>query len=361
MKKILIAARDLNIGGIEKSLIILVDYLIEHGYIVSLVLEKIEGDLLKNLNSSVKVIKYMPCSIKFRIIRKTINFFKRIKFCFKYSKKYDVAISYATYSKVSSYVARCASENSILWCHANYMDVFKQNKKLFKKFFQELSYNNFSKIVFVSKSAQKCFLEVFPEKKNTYFCNNIVRDKEIIEKSNEQIELHLEDNNITFLNVGRHDEKQKKITRIIEATKMLKKEDYKFKVLFVGNGKDTEKYKDMVQKNNLDNTIVFVGAKENPYPYYKIADAVVLSSDYEGYPVVFLESYILNKPIITTEVSDYEDIKEKRGIVVEKSVQGIYKGMKEFLKNGYKIKKTFDFQAYNLSCIEKLNEILQKF
>ena len=55
----------------------------------------------------------------------------------------------------------------------------------------------------------------------------------------------------------------------------------------------------MVYSFGLEDNIKFLGKKKNPYPYYKLADAVVLSSDYEGYPVVFLESYILNKPIIT--------------------------------------------------------------
>ena len=117
----------------------------------------------------------------------------------------------------------------------------------------------------------------------------------------------------------------------------------------------------MVQKNDLTQDVFFMGEQANPYPYYKISDCVILSSDYEGYPVVFLESYVLNKPIITTKVSDYEDIQNVRGIVTEKNVQSIYMAMKEFIKNGYNIQNKFEIKKYNKEVEQKLYEILEKF
>lgn len=360
MKKILISAKNLKIGGIEKSLITLIDYLTEHGYTVTLVLEKIEGELLKRLNLKTKVIEYRPCSMAFLPFRKCINYFKRVIFYFRLKNRFDVSISYATYSKVGSYTARIASKNSILWCHADYVSLFNGDKQKVKNFFEELKYSKFSKIVFVSKNAKKTFLEVFPEQENVFFCNNLVNIEEIKEKSEEIIELKKE-KVPTFLNVARHDEHQKKISRIIEASKMLKEKNYDFKMLFVGNGQDTEYYKKQVKKYNLEKNIMFLGKKENPYPYFKITDCVILSSDYEGYPVVFLESYILNKPIITTKISDYEDIEKGRGIVVEKSNDSIYKAMKKFLEKGYEIKNKFDAQKYNKEIKNKLEEILEKF
>lgn len=76
---------------------------------------------------------------------------------------------------------------------------------------------------------------------------------------------------------------------------------------------------------------------------------------------MYLESYILNKPIITTNVSDYEDVQTGRGIVTEKNSESIYKAMKSFIDNGYQIKNEFDILKYNSSVKEKINEILEKF
>ena len=89
------------------------------------------------------------------------------------------------------------------------------------------------------------------------------------------------------------------------------------------------------EKKKLEDNIILLGAKKNPYPYFKISDCVILTSDYEGYPVVFLESFILNKPIITTKVSDYEQVEGKYGYVTDKSIEDIYEKMKLFIEKGF--------------------------
>ena len=121
---------------------------------------------------------------------------------------------------------------------------------------------------------------------------------------------------------------------------------------------------ELVKREKLKNRIEFLGAKENPYPYFKISDCVILTSEYEGYPVVFLESFVLNKPIITTKVSDWNSAIEKTsaGIVTDISESGVYEGMKQFLDS---IKETgtckpakFDAEKYNEEIKEKLQKII---
>ena len=140
---------------------------------------------------------------------------------------------------------------------------------------------------------------------------------------------------------------------------MLKKDNLNFKVLFIGEGKDTNLYKQLVEKYNLQDKIEFLGAKKNPYPYMKLADTVLLTSDYEGYPVVFIEALILNKPIITTDVSDaMQDINNKYGKVIKKDENELYLAMKEFIQNGYEIKEKFDPEKYNKEITRKLKNII---
>ena len=100
-----------------------------------------------------------------------------------------------------------------------------------------------------------------------------------------------------------------------------------------------------------------MGKKKNPYPYFKISDCVILTSDYEGYPVVFLESFILNIPLITTKVSDYQEVEGKYGYVTTKEIEDIYRKMKLFIQEGFKIKETFNVEKYNEDIIKKLEKI----
>ena len=55
MKKILFTARDLNLGGIEKALVMLTNYISNEGYEVTIVLEQRDGILLNELSNSIKI------------------------------------------------------------------------------------------------------------------------------------------------------------------------------------------------------------------------------------------------------------------------------------------------------------------
>lgn len=355
MKKILFSSYSLDVGGIETALITLLKQINEK-YEITLVLEKKEGIFLNELPKNIEVIEFQPNANKNVLIRKATNFLKQLKFKMKYKNKFDYSVSYATYSYSSSFVARNASKNPYLWVHNDYLNFYNGSLEKYKNFFKRLKVENFKKIIFVSENDKKVFINQFNKLENkTICCNNLIDYKKIINLSQEKMEDFEIKPITTFINIGRHIEAQKKLSRIIDACKMLNKEGYKFRVLFIGDGQDSNTYKE--QAKNIDN-IIFLGAKKNPYPYLAASDCLIMSSDYEGYPVVFLESMILNKPIITTDVSDSrQDIENKYGIISEKSTDGIYNAMKNFLDNGFKVER-FDVQLYNDKILNTLDEIL---
>lgn len=401
MKKLLFSAVTLDVGGIETALITLLNYLanqkeddffeeqknndlnnrinlqeqdnkyeenkINNKYEITLVLEKKQGLFLDVLDKNIKVIEYTPNNSKIVIIRKAINLLKQIIFKAKYKNKYDFACSYASYSNPTSFVARTASENSAIWCHLDYLAFFEGNKEAVKAFFEEKHYKEFKHIITVSQRSKETFLEVFPEEKDkTIHINNLIDFNKILCQSKEEVQdiseiqnIKSNQNTTIFINIGRHEEKQKRLSKIIEAAKLLKeKTDNKFIILFVGDGADTDKYKQLVEKYNLKNEILFLGRKKNPYPYLKMADCSILTSDYEGYPVVFVESMTLNKPIITTNVSGVEAIeKEGYAIITKNDVNSIYETMKKFIDDGFEVKSKFNPEQYNKEILEKLEKI----
>lgn len=357
-KNILFSAYTLDVGGVETALINLLNELIKQ-YNITLILEKKQGIFLDELDSEIKIIGYNPNQNKNALIRKSINLLKRIKFIIKYKNKFDFAASFATYSKMGSFCARTASKNNALWGHLNYSKLFNNTEEM-KKFFNFVKYNKFSNIIFVSEEGANNFKEIFLDvKEKVIICNNLIDYKKIINMSNEKIN-DKKSEIPTFLNVGRHEEDQKRLTRIIEAAKILSKEGFQFRILMVGEGPDTEKYKKMINENNLDNYFVFYGKRKNPYPYFKISDATILTSEYEGYPVVFVESLVLGTPILTTNVSDAKkEIDNKYGIVTkDNSAREIATDMKEIIINNNKYKNVFDPKDFNNKIINKLKKII---
>ncbi len=389
MKKILFSAYSLDVGGIETALVTLLKYLV-NDYDITLVLEKKQGVFLEDLPKEIKVITYTPSSLKFKLIRKVINFIKQLSFKLKYKNKFDFSADFATYSMPASFVARTASKNNAIWIHNNYMNFYDNDINQYRKFFENLKVQEFKKIVFVSNLDKKVFIAQFPElTKSTYVCNNLIDYKKIQKLADEKIpnedlkkifgedyhninlnkiskkdaekqskkDINTETKVPIFLNVGRHDEKQKKISRILDATEKLNKNGFKFKVLLVGKGTNTKDYEEIIKEKKLNN-VILLGAKKNPYPYFKISDSFLLSSQFEGYPVVFVESEILGLPIITTNVSDSKkDIDGIFGQVVENSEKGVYRGMKNFLEKGLKTEK-FDSEKFNQNIIEQIKQII---
>lgn len=361
MKKLLFAANTLDLGGIEKALVTWLNYLASLGkYELVLVLEKNQGIFLEELDKKIKIIEYAPSHNKVVLLRKIINAIKRFAFIGRYKNKFDFAVSFATYSHMSSFVARTASKKSALWGHADYLELYQGDKEKMREFFENLHYEKFKKFVFVSEEGKNSFISVFPEQEGkVQVCNNLIDADNIKKLANEEIDL-VNEERITFLNVGRHEEIQKRLTRLIEASKKLKQDGYDFRVLMVGAGPDNEQYRDLVTEEKVDDTIFFLGSQKNPYPYFKFSDAVILTSDYEGYPVVFLESMVLERPIITTAVSGSSSVESGGyGIVTKKSTNEIYKAMKQFIEKGYTPKK-FDAEAFNKESKEKMQQIIEK-
>ena len=155
------------------------------------------------------------------------------------------------------------------------------------------------------------------------------RAKDIISKSHEKIDFKKNKNKKLFVFVGRLDDSSKKLKRAIN----LVKEISSIELLIVGDGPDRKMYEDFTKKCKVENRVTFVGSKENPYPYMNEADYVILTSDYEGFPVTYLEAITLNKNIITTiETSDESiDMKDIAYIIPKKENEMVEK-VKEILK-----------------------------
>lgn len=360
-KKLLFAAYSLDVGGIETALVSLVNYLAKDNDI-TLVLEKKQGIFLNQLDERIKVITYTPSYFRVRAVSKCINAIKRVQFIAKYKDKFDFACSYATFCRMASFVARTASKNNALWVHNNYYYFFNRNDYKYKHFFNSIKAHDFKNVVFVSEEAKQQYMQRYGvQNENVITCNNLIDAEKILRLANEEISLKKDDTVTTFINVARHDEHQKRITRLIESAKLLKKDGEKFRVLLVGVGNDTEGYERLVENYELTDEVIFVGKKANPYPYFNISDCVVLTSDYEGYPVTYIEAKVLNKPIITTDVSDSkQDIENKFGYVTEKNTKDIYEAMKDFIHNGYELKEDFDSEEFNSEIIEKVEKIINK-
>ncbi len=363
-KRLLFTAYYLDLGGIETALINLLKMLDYEKYEVTLILERKEGIFLSDVPKDVKIEEYRIHDDKNVWIRKIKNRMKLLNWIRKNKNKYDFSACFATYSIPGSILARFASRNNAMWIHSNYYHVYHEKIEPMKNFFNERKIDRFKNLVFVAREAQQDFRKVFPQLENkTQVINNYIDAAKIKEKATEPIVedlSQLEVREPILLFVGRLEERAKRLTRLIDVIKKLKEENRQLTCLIIGDGPDEQWIKDKVKEEHLEKEIKLLGKKKNPYPYFKRATLVILTSDYEGFPVTCLEAMILEKPFISTiplhdnyiDLSDY-------GIIVEKDTEIIKDQIVHFMDHGFKERKKFDSEMYQQQIKKDLENLIE--
>ncbi|MBQ3142072.1 MAG: glycosyltransferase [Bacilli bacterium] len=355
-KKVLLCSYNLDIGGIETSLVNLLNKIDLNKYEITLLLEKKEGIFLKSIPKDIKVIEYKTSDCKNIIFRKIINRLKLIFYILKFYKKFDFTGCYATHLGPEAIITRYASTNNALWVHSNYYYVYKKDINKMKEFFDKRKVSKFNKILFVSNESKEDFINIYKTLKNKCFVlSNIIDYKKIISLSNEKISEKIKKPLIVF--VGRLDEESKRISLLIESLSHFDN----YECLIIGDGPDKNLYEKLIEEKKLRNKIKLLGKKDNPYPYIKNSDLVILTSLYEGFPVVLVEAMILSKPFISTFTSSnkYFDLKDY-GNIVDNNIESVTEALKEFFEKGIKVKNKFDFEEFEKNILLDLEELIEK-
>lgn len=351
MKKIAFYSKNLEIGGMEKALVNLLN-LLANEYEIYLFLEEKKGILLNQLDNKVIVKEYKLFSFKNVLIRKILNFTKRCFFYIKYHNKFYFSCSYATYSVICSKLALISSKNNSLYIHSNYAEVYKNNSNFLFKFFSSINIQRFKKIFFVSVESKNELLKYFPNlENNVTVINNVINGDQILNLAKEECNIFNNERN-NLLYVGRLDKSSKNFELLLSTFKKIIDKNHDFYLTILGSGKDKEYVNDLIKKYNVIDNIKIVSSDINPYKYMANADAIILTSYYEGFPVIYLESLILNKIVFTTiDVSD--------GFIDTRKY--FYKLTNDSLKNSLlindninkKINYNFNYNNYNEYMINK--------
>lgn len=203
-------------------------------------------------------------------------------------------------------------------------------------------YKYFDRIVNVSESCKKDFEKLAPEYTDkSFLAHNFIDPKVIWKKGNELLKISFDKTETAFITVARLDNTQKRIDRIINIVSQLKENNYPFSWRILGNGQDLEYLKNLALEAEVDDKLTFMGFVQNPYPYVKLADCFVLSSDYEAQGMVLSESLILGTPVITTNFPASKEfvVDGENGFITEKSTEALYQKVEEVIRNPMLLKK----------------------
>lgn len=229
-----------------------------------------------------------------------------------------------------------------------------------KKEWHEKYYKKYNDIICVCKDNKKDFLNIFPSLNNkTKVFYNIINQEEIKKLAQEKIDLLKKGNEVVITTVGRLCE-QKGQDRIIIILDELLKLGYNIRWFLVGDGDLREKLEIEIKNKKLEENLILLGTKLNPYPYIKNCDIYVQPSRSEGYCLTLAEAKILEKPIVVTEFAgSFEQIENQiNGIRVKNQNKDILDGIIYLLENeNIKIELEENLKKSNLNLAVKDNNI----
>jgi CDP-glycerol glycerophosphotransferase len=156
----------------------------------------------------------------------------------------------------------------------------------------------------------------------------------------------------TFVTAGRLSP-EKNHARLIKAFDLVHQEHPKTRLVILGSGPLKDPLEQLVTDLGLHAAVTLAGHQPNPYSVMANADCFVMSSDYEGQPMVVLEALVLGLPVISTSFASVADaFPEGCGLVVDSSVPALAAGMKSFLRGEVEV-QPFDYEAYNREATEE--------
>jgi len=252
-----------------------------------------------DISSFSKVIRFLRLyNIKYLIkTYKTIN-----------SISPDIIISVLFYTNLLTIVTKILFRIKIpllIPIHFNPKLAYKTKFGL-PNFLMKLFYrpNFIDKIITVSKETEYIFEKNYGFNRNklkTIYngvdLNKIERLKE--EKISEYEDIFNNEKILKFIIVGRlFDVKGHKY--LIEAFSKVKIEIPNSKLIIIGDGPLREYLENLTREKNLENDILFLGYRQNPFKYIAKSDIFTLSSKYEGLPMVLIEALACGIPIIST-------------------------------------------------------------
>lgn len=345
MKKVMFLIPNLNGGGAEKVLLDIINKIDSKRFEVTLILLNKNGVYLDKINKNI-TIKYLidEGSIKKKIQKYIITIFPKLYYKIKIKEKFDVEIAFLE-GLATKLIANSLNRNSkkIAWVH---IDLLKKHwtKKVYFFNGEERAYSKFNNIIFVSEDSLTSFNILFKSNKSIKkVIYNPIISEDVISLSKEKV---IKFDKFTIVSIGRLN-KQKGYDLLIKAhSELIKKYDYNLVIL--GDGEERFALEKLINEFNLNNSVKLIGFVKNPYPYIRSANIIISSSRTEGYPLVMLESIVLGKAIVATNVTGNREIlgEGKFGIMCDVSVDSIRDTLEGLIKNKCVIEE-YELKARN--------------
>lgn len=396
MKRILILSHALELGGAERSLIGLLDALDPKVWDIDLFLLRHEGELMEMIPDHVNLLPAIPAyTVLARPMKKTLqeghvlltasrlagkiaakcydkshsltDSSVSLEYSHKYTYRlmpkiqsdteYDLAISFLT---PHYFVAKkVRAKKKVAWIHTDYSRIQVNTAS------ETVMWDAYDHIASISDAVTESFVKTFPGLGHKIvLIENIIPQKLICQQAEEfSVGAEMPQKGIRLLSVGRYCN-AKNFDNVPDMCARLLQYGLDVYWYIIGFGGDEVLIRQKIKEAGMEERVILLGKKNNPYPYIKACDLYVQPSRYEGKSVTVREAQILAKPVVitcyATSASQLEDGVD--GVIVPMDNEGCAQDIARLLRNREKMNQLSEAcrcgDYANTKQAEKLLELL---
>tara|TARA_Y100000816_G_scaffold89597_1_gene61807 strand:- start:3105 stop:4238 length:1134 start_codon:yes stop_codon:yes gene_type:complete len=304
--KIFFFIPSLEKGGIERSLSRISRKLIDLGWDVTLLTNELSIEGKSYFEASIKIIRVETPfenkkSLFFQLLNNILLF---IKFRRIINSKKPKLVLAAKNFPLAVFLKKFSKHNFKLILREAvdpHVAASIQRNYIFERiilFIKRIIYPKSDRIIAISNGVKISLVDKLSiDSKMVNVIYNPAADEKIIDLSQEFTDDY-SFKNYTIVNIGRLT-KQKDHLTILKAFKLVIKKT-KCNLLIIGEGSEKENIENYIRNNDLENYVKLLGYKSNPWKYLSKSNLFVLSSIWEGFGNVIVESMLLGIPVIST-------------------------------------------------------------
>jgi len=250
-----------------------------------------------------------------------------------YLGEYDLAISFLTPHNIV--LEKVKAKRKAAWIHTDYSRIDVNTD-------MELPiWSSFDHIVSISQEVTKSFVSRFPslqqkiiEIENILSAKFVRERAELISPQEVALEMKREEGETVLLSVGRFCE-AKNYDNVPDICRRIIEAGCPVKWYLIGFGGDESLIRRKIAEAEMEDNVIILGKKSNPYPYIKACDIYVQPSRYEGKSVTVREAQILCNPVVIT---DYPTARSQvkdgiDGVIVPLDNEGCAAGIVRLIKD----------------------------
>lgn len=225
----------------------------------------------------------------------------------------DVVVGYQ--ENRPTHLASAFSGNSVVWIHGVYSSYVESRKCT-----ESCCFHRTGKIICVSKYAADVLKDIVPEDAHKIdYIYNLLDEQSIIDQSQQLIDdARFKTDRFTIVSIGRYNW-VKQFDKIPEIAKnVIDNGVTNFRWYIIGDGSQhlIQQTKQKIRAWHLEDNVLLLGCKDNPYPYIAKSNLLVCTSSQEAWGYVLNEAKILHIPVLTTDfAAAIESVNKENGII----------------------------------------------